>query len=317
MLLLALFMLGVAAERNLTFVPCSLPKPMFEDRRLFVITCETRLNDLFYLAWQTTGEKLRKSGIFMKNVCEGISWSGFLTKPLAYLDNVKRIKDVFSDNTKNYVMIMDADTFWSASDASDIWHKFDCARGKREMVVSSEMVCWIGLNCHITQVRKFYGIPGFYPSYSPFVNSGVIMGQLDLVLDMLEYTIPRNASYMQLHKEGYTFHDQFAVTDYAMKVAPHLVAVDYHQQLVGSYFVSAVDEPAVGSVCFDREGGLAYNCQPQTTMLYQKGHFLFDNVSCEAYRRVWQGMPVQLVVESLSPRPAIWHGNGRLIRLLL
>lgn len=311
LLILIMYCIVAQAERNLSFVPCTIPKPAVEQRRLFVITCETRLNDLYYRAWNATSEGIRDSGAFFKNVCDGIEWSGFLTKPTAYLRHVDRIMDIFSNNSLNYVMIMDSDTFWSASHVSDIWHKYDCARGSRDMLVSSEMTCWIGSFCHITQIRKYYGIPGFYPSYSPFVNSGVIMGRIDLIRDMLAYTLARNASFVMLHGTKYSFHDQYAVTDYAMKVAPHLMAVDYHQQLIGSYFVAATDEPALGSICYDREGGLAYNCQSQTPIMYKEGHFIHDNVTCEAYRRVWQGMPKQLEVESLATRPAIWHGNGR------
>jgi len=51
---------------------------------------------------------------------------------------------------------------------------------------------------------------------------------------MLEHVITNNASYfITYHKEK--FDDQYAYTDYAFKIAPQEVALDYHQQLLASF----------------------------------------------------------------------------------
>ena len=60
------------------------------------------------------------------------------------------------------------------------------------------------------------------------------MGKIPQVQKMLEYVIANNASYYIKYFKT-KFDDQYAYTDYAFKVAPLDVALDYHQQLLASF----------------------------------------------------------------------------------
>lgn len=71
---------------------------------------------------------------------------GFLTKPLIYLNYIKSLitqhsKDI---DTIYHIILMDSDTFWSVNSIDKIWNAYDCARNNKNIVVSTEMSCWIG-----------------------------------------------------------------------------------------------------------------------------------------------------------------------------
>ena len=44
----------------------------------------------------------------------------------------------------NHAILMDSDTFWSPTTLSAIWNKYDCARNNKNILMSSEMSCWVG-----------------------------------------------------------------------------------------------------------------------------------------------------------------------------
>ena len=48
---------------------------------------------------------------------------------------------------------------------------------------------------------------------------------------MLEYVVAHNKSYYITYTKKHKFDDQYAIADYAIKIAPHEVALDYHQQV--------------------------------------------------------------------------------------
>ena len=57
------------------------------------------------------------------------------------------------------------------------------------------------------------------PSYSPFANSGAVMGEVTKLQHMLDYIVKNNNSYfITYHK--HKFDDQYAMADYAIKIAP-------------------------------------------------------------------------------------------------
>ena len=166
------------------FLPCPVvSKSTPEHRRLFVATCDTRSGWKEFVAlkvWNSTGTLLRTQGVQMSNVCTGKNWGmhGYLTKPLIYLDYVRRMRQLSTPTAPIYVILMDSDTMWSVNDVSTIWNKFDCARGTKDVVLSTEMSCWVGRYCTKEDLARWYNkevIKGT-PSYSPFANSGIVMG---------------------------------------------------------------------------------------------------------------------------------------------
>lgn len=299
------------------FAPCPW-KTGTEDRKLVVATCDTRTGWREFHAmklWNVTGEYLRVvDGISMTNVCKGENWGklGFLTKPLLYLNFIKRFMSQPGAD-KTHVILMDSDTFWAASNLSHIWHNYDCARGSKHAVVSTEMSCWVGRYCNQTDIDKWYSNAHLAPSYSPFVNSGVVMGQIHHVARMLDHVITHNKSYYTTYGRKYKFDDQLAIGDYALLVAPQEVAVDYHQQLSASCSVHAPGDPPDEGwpfLCKNRNGSLSFSCHIFNNIARRQGHFHIDKSSCLVQRVVTSGMVLREELSSLAPLPIIWHGNG-------
>lgn len=290
-----------------------------EDRKLLVATCDTRNGWKEFHAmkvWNITGENLRREGLSMKNVCKGENWGklGFLTKPLLYLNYIKQfLKE--ADAEKTHIILMDSDTFWSSPSVSQIWGNYDCARGNKNLVVSTEMSCWVGRYCTQADLDRWYNHPENIPSYSPFVNSGVIMGQIHKVANMLDYVIVNNHSYYTTYGKKHKFDDQYAIADYALKVAPEDTAIDYHQLISASCSIHAPGDPPDEGwpfLCKNRNGTFSYSCHIYNNLIRRQGHFAIDNSDCQAHRLITNGMALKEELETLSPRPLIWHGNGKL-----
>jgi hypothetical protein len=55
---------------------------------------------------------------------------------------------------------------------------------------------------------------------------------------MLSHVIINNASYYTTYIKR-KFDDQLAIADYALRVAPQDIALDYHQQLLASFSIHA------------------------------------------------------------------------------
>lgn len=297
--------------------PCPL-RTGVELRRLFVATCDTRVGWKEFNAlkvWNITGLSLRVEGLSMKNVCKGENWGklGFLTKPLLYLRYIRSIMSDFADNSSNYIILMDSDTFWSSDSIAKIWNKFDCARNGKPVILSTEMSCWVGRYCVDEDLSRWYNNSGLdTPSYSPFVNSGVIMGKVEEVARMLEYVVLHNSSYYTTYHK-LKFDDQLAIADYAINVAPTVVALDYHQQLSASSSIHAPGNPPDEGwpfVCKSRNLELTKSCHNYTPLLRRLGHFAVNKDTCLAERRQWPGMPLDEELASLAADPVIWHGNG-------
>lgn len=82
----------------------------------------------------------------MTNVGRSQAWNGFITKPTLYLAHMRKlINDIPPEKLKDsYAILMDSDTMWATNAVATIWDKYDCARGDKDLVISSEMSCWIG-----------------------------------------------------------------------------------------------------------------------------------------------------------------------------
>jgi len=251
----------------------------------------------------------------MKNVCKGENWGklGFLTKPLLYLNYIKSFMTLpDADNT--HIILMDSDTFWSATSLAHIWHNYDCARGNKHVVVSTEMSCWVGRYCNQTDIDRWYSNAHKAPSYSPFVNSGVVMGQIGHVARMLEHVIVHNKTYYTTYGRKYKFDDQLAIGDYALVVAPNDVAVDYHQQISASCSIHAPGDPPDEGwpfLCKNRNGTLSFSCHIYNNPIRRQGHFHLNKESCLVDRVVTDGMALREELLTLAPAPIVWHGNGK------
>lgn len=241
-LLLCLWLVvRIDASTAVKYTECA-KKTEPERRQLYVATCDTRSGWKEFQAlkiWNITGQYLRNDGIHMKNVCKGENWGkyGFLTKPLIYLDYIKTL--LTKPNPELiHIILMDSDTFWSAQTAKKVWNKYDCARKDKHLVISTEMSCWVGRYCQQADLDRWYSNLKAVPSYSPFVNSGVVMGQIHRVAKMLEFVIANNQSYFTTYVK-HKFDDQYAIADYGINVAPSEVALDYHQQIAASASIHA------------------------------------------------------------------------------
>lgn len=296
-----------------------------ETRFLVAVTCETRsgINGLNALkVWNITGELLRKQGLYMTNICEGVPWSRyhFLTKPLLYSNYIRTMINSSLTAVDNYsiphVILMDSDTFWSASNIDIVWKKFDQVSNGKSIVVATEVQCWIGRYCDKTDVQKWYPDPNVTSSYSLFVNSGFIMGKASKVLEMLDYIISHNKSYFINSGSGNNkkskFDDQFAVTDYALSIAPHDVALDYQQALSAGFSIHIAVGDSGWFICKANYENISYRCGDNKNLPLRSQVIYMNGTTCHVVRN--EGLsPTALyysVLRDLSTDPIIWHGNG-------
>lgn len=312
---LSTFLLVVAGS----FYRCNLPSND-DGRKLVIATCDTRSGYKEFHAmkvWNVTGSLLRRDGLLMTNVCKGENWGmlGFLTKPLLYARFLE--KYLTRPNAKKiHAILMDSDTFWSVASVGRIWANYDCARDGKDLVISTEMSCWVGRYCNQTDIDRCYSDTTKMVSYSPFANSGVVMGRVDEVVKMLDYVVAHNRSYYTTYGRKHKFDDQYAIADYAIKVAPEVSALDYHQLISASCSIHAPGDPPDEGwpfLCKNRNGTLSHSCHIYNNLLKRQGHFAVDASSCQAYRKIFEGMALQAELGTLSSHPLIWHGNGIMI----
>lgn len=301
-----------------------------ENRYLYIITCDNGSKKSYVggqynpkdstAIWNVSSTALWSDGVSMINVCTDISWDyGFLTKSMQYHKHVSHLFNSITTATADeiFVMLVDGDTIWSVSDVSEIWNRYDCARNDKPILVSAEMGCWMGYYCNQNDTDLWYPDIASIPTFSPFVNSGVVMGKGSLILDMLSYILDHNQTYYTFDKRLQTnrFHDQHAVGDYALRVAKHLVQLDYYQQFSGSFCVHiphTKHNPAYKSVCKTLNGSIDYHCKDLTAQVRNKEpkYFRVNYTTCQIYRSLRNGMNGYTALENLFPKPVIWHGNG-------
>jgi hypothetical protein len=305
---------------------------MRKDRQLRVVICETKGSRILgwmkndpLLVWNATGIPLRSQGLSMINVCEGLNWwenqNELLTKPMAYYRYLsKLVKNEYKDKIdQRYVILMDSDTLWSVNDIDEIWRRFDCVRGNKEVIVSTEMGCWMGFHCTKNDTDHWYPNVRDIPSSSPFLNSGVIMGKASILEEMLQYILAHSKSYLTLDAVRkipvMRFHDQHAVADYALRIKPELFAPDYHQLFAGGFGIELPNGPSESPVaCKTLAGTIDYHCREVSVEFWKQfPHFYRVNATtCEITRplRHHHEHDGHAHLQSLSPHPAIWHGNG-------
>lgn len=324
LLLFCLVLLSV--HSSVTYVQSSCPsllKP--HDRKLIIATCETRLNekDLVDLRlWNISSRRLRDVGVEMVNPCRGADWKelGVLVKPMYYLQMLESYQQRYSAQTLNqlYFLLTDSDTFWSARNLDHIWRNFDCARNGKHLLISSEMSCWVGKFCSREDIQRWYGDTSRFPTISPFLNSGVMMGRVDKLIAMFQHILTHNDSYyVTKGKRKLYFEDQFATTNYAMLVAPNEVALDYHQYISASLFYAKPEPPEdypkrdfkMQFICMDLNRTVSYHCHNYEQVLFGEGHFAL-NEKCYPRRVITETMSVKEELRGLASDPVIWHSNG-------
>jgi len=277
---------------------------------------------------------LASEGVHTENVCYGKPWAGFITKPSTYINYMKEL-----NGPENHAILMDSDTMFSGiTTAAQIWNRYDCILKKqlaenshREIVMSTETSCWVGQYCTEENITKYYSpeLMANVPSYSPFANSGMIMGSVRALREMLSYVVAHHRDYFLFkpHQNNrYLFDDQFAYADYCHSVRPELCALDYHQSLAASISMtwedvlpqdqSASTWPFVCRVLGSDK--ISHHCPDVTFKVARAGYMTVDPDTC-AIVREWQPhnsktLPENFLykaqLQSLDPRPAIYHGNG-------
>ena len=281
-------------------------------RILYILTCDTRSDGIPHQWIFTMPTLLHDDSVRVVNMCMVTEeWRYFLWKYNRLLKTLQDITTMHTgDLTRVHVIFTDADTFWSDPTIDMVWAKYDRARGSRQLVVSSEMNCWVGFTCNEAMMTKFYNNLATTPSHSPFLNSGFIMGSASSVLTMATYLVKHSDTWQP-------FDDQHAVSDYALRLRPEEVVLDYHQSLCGSFLV--ITDPQLAAthtlnetfyVCKGLDGKVKEGCVEWYYDNNNDGYYHIDQETCTLQKRIKENMSVYSTLHTLAPDPLIWHGNG-------
>ena len=206
-------------------------------RSLHVLYCNTRMSEeLFDLFQENTGVNRIKESfdgqLHVMNSCHNSTWRGWDTKVAKYASSIDHIiserRKTGTQNIPTSIMLADTDTLWSVTSVKDIFEMYDCVRKDKDLVMSTEVMCWVGRHCTESDIKLFYSNISS-PSYSSFINAGLSMGSPHALLKLLDFVLHSELSYVP--KGG--LNDQRGYALYSATF-PHLVAPDYHQQLFGS-----------------------------------------------------------------------------------
>jgi hypothetical protein len=144
---------------------------------------------------------------------------GFLTTPFLYLHFLKELLAQANNLPLIHMILMDSDTFWAVDDIKRKWNKYACARGEKNIVLSAEISCWVEKYCSYEDIQRWYRNLASTPSYSPFANSGIVMGHIVSFHRMLEYIVIHNESYQLMSHKRRKFDDQYVSHDTTVSVA--------------------------------------------------------------------------------------------------
>ena len=288
-------------------------------RKLVISTCDSRNDSQLLNVFHSTGDSLRSSGVHFANACLNKNWNGFDSKVRLYLSYLRKVARSKRSMKHQYALFTDSDTFWSVDSLDNLWSSFDCARDGKPALISSESNCYVGVACTKEILQIFYNRTDRFPTYSPFINAGVIMGRIDVLIKMFKYVLNNQSSYLVKNHgvslqnasfpQDYHFDDQYAITDYVTRIAPQDFAVDYHQQLsAGFLFLSSIRKGP--SVCVFRDGSMHKQCNIVTRELEAEHTFHFDERTCRVTRQVHGNMTFYPEMEGLSLNPVLGHGNG-------
>jgi hypothetical protein len=283
------------------------------------------------------------SSTIVKNACAGMHWKGFQTKLQAYATFVQKAPPT------SHALVIDADTFFNKITEdflSSIFSVYDCVRGQKDIVVSSEMNCWIGRYCNKDDIDHLYLNhlqSQNFSSFSPFVNSGVIIGSVKALAKMFAYaTSPESLQKFR----GLTrkYDDQWAITEYTTIIAPQAVALDFHQRLAGTFsihtpfslhdkdsyqgnnmpFVCSAKTKAkanaktraAAKVNCPSSSMVSYHCADRSKIVMRSFFFRFNESTCHLYRSTNESRLVKVrpylarALDNFASSPMIYHGAG-------
>jgi hypothetical protein len=301
--------------------------PTGRRRVLHIAACDSKwgvdVEDVYNVTSQNLLRNAKLEGnLIITNVCAKLNWKalGFLTKPLKYLDYARKVsKETASSKDEHLIIFSDSDTFWNVDSVEKIFQRFDCARGGKDLVMATESTCWVGRYCTVEDINTFYSKISA-PSYSAFVNSGLLMGYPVALENMFSDIIRNNASaFIPKYLGNKKYDDQMAFVQYRHK-NPDTVALDYHQHLFGSIVTShkTSRDHTIPFVCVkpdspSDEDSYDFNCDDQTSKVLRLGGMRLDPNTC-SYNRYPEALKSDPALyeayRTLSRDPIIWHGNG-------
>lgn len=247
----------------------------------------------------------------------------FLTKPLAYLTEINEIiknnKLNNEDINDSYGLLVDSDILWSNYTLMEIWNKYESTRNNKPIVVSSELNCWIGKFCSKEDIQHVY-FSKTETGYSSFINSGAIIGTISSLQHMLQNLTTDYKLYFLKTDKGYVYDDQYAFSLYA-RDNPHLVTVDSHQVLFGTFQIydpQPIPLLESGYVCKVDESpsNFSYGSKELTGLALKTGSIAFNHKTCQIERfphkleHIQQAKSIYHIMSTLSNQPLLWHGNG-------
>ena len=299
-----------------------------QKRKLYIAACESKWGPEVSDAYNITSfNMIRKAHAEHKqveiiNVCANLNWKklGFLTKPLKYLNYAKEVlKDTEGTDIDATIIFSDSDTFWNVGSVDQIFQKYDCIRHGKELVMATESTCWVGRYCTEEDMKRFYsGVSA--PSYSAFVNSGLLIGSPLRLYDMFSEIVERNGSaFIPKYKGTMKYDDQMAFVQYYDRHRD-IVALDYHQHLFGSIVTSHKSERThtIPFVCVKQDSPPAediydFNCDDMTSKAQRLGSLRLNPSTCLYVRHAEALKSDPRLYEAyrtLAGDPVIWHGNG-------
>lgn len=219
-------------------------KIQYPDRHIYIFVMDSRKGKSLFeymTPWILSTSKLKESPnvhmIHVGNKWDRKSDSKFYAKPtnyLRYANAAVEAEKAAGRNVNNaYGMLLDSDIFWTNPSVDELFQRYECTRNGRELVVSTELNCWLGRYCKLSDIEQLYGsTPN---AYSVFVNSGAMIGTIQSIQLLLTNITESKEMYFIENSIGRRkYDDQFAVSVYALE-RPALVALDIHQRLFATY----------------------------------------------------------------------------------
>lgn len=68
-------------------------------------------------------------------------------RPIGYLKHLLELIELYKAQGRDphsvFAIMLDSDTLWSVTNVDVLWAKFDMVREQKQLVVSTEMNCWV------------------------------------------------------------------------------------------------------------------------------------------------------------------------------
>ena len=216
----------------------------YPNRHIYIFVMDSRKGKALYqymTPWILSTTKLKESSnvhmIHVGNKWDRKSASKFYAKPTNYLKYVNAAivaeQEAGRSLDNAHGMLLDSDIYWSNPTLDELFQRYECTRNGKELVISTELNCWLGRYCNLNDVQQLYGTTP--NAYSVFVNSGAMIGTINSIRLLLQnITISKDMYFIENSIGKRKYDDQFAVSVYALE-RPSMVALDIHQHLFATY----------------------------------------------------------------------------------